>query len=97
MNAVGAFILLLLACGAVMAVFAAGSSQSTTPYVDTFGNTTSGQGNQTQAVITTTAPRLIGGMGIGLILIIAVVVLFLAAIVVWRPHGRAHGHASGRR
>lgn len=97
MNAVGAFLLLLLACGAIVAVFAAGASQPTTPYVDTFGNTTGQQGNQTQTVITTTAPGLIGGLGIGIILILAVVVLFLAAIIVWRPHGRAHGYASGRR
>jgi hypothetical protein len=93
MNLAGAFILLVLIVGSVMAVFAVAASQPTTPYVDTYGNTTSLQSNNTQKMITnTTATPLIGGLGIGAVIIAAVFVLFLASIIVWRPYMQ-----SGRR
>jgi len=97
MNLAGAFVLLLLAFGSIVGIFAAGASQPQTPYVDSFGGTTSAQGNSTQTMIRDTAPPVIGGLGVGILLIFVTVILFLAAIIVWRPHGRAHGYASGRR
>jgi uncharacterized membrane protein len=90
---IGVLILaILMAAGAVLVIVEAGASQST-PYVDTYGNTMSAATNNTQGVIINgTAPA--AGLGGGAVIFLAVLVLFVSSLVVYRA---ATSHGSGGR
>jgi len=80
---IGVLILaILMAAGAVLVIVEAGANQSV-PYVDTYGNTMSAATNNTQGVIINgTSP--VAGLGGGAVIFLAVLVLFIASLLVYK-------------
>ena len=71
---------LLLVGGAIFGIFAIGQATQA-PVTDSFGATQTNQTNQTQGMISNTTAPLMGGAG-GLAVLLAVFVIFIAAVFV---------------
>jgi hypothetical protein len=80
---------------AIFGIFAIAQANQN-PVVDTFGATQTNTTNQTQGLVqNTTAPLM--GMGGGLALIIAVFIIFLAAVFVIKASFGHSSYNTGRR
>jgi hypothetical protein len=84
-----------LVAGSIFAIFAiAGATQA--PITDTFGNVQTNQTNATQSTIgNVTAP--LAGAGGGLMLVLAVFVIFIAAVFVIKASFGSSNYNTGRR
>ena len=90
------FLAIILAAGSVLVLVVAGSSQArTSPFVDTYGNTTSADTNRTAEVITVAAPPLLS-LGTGAVIFLAALVIFVAAMVLYYATKTGGGRYSGR-
>lgn len=93
MNHAGIALALLLAVGAILAIFVVGSANQRTYYQDTYGNTTTEVQNRTMQTVNQSAGP-IGGLGGGAVLFLGFlsVVAAVGILVQYVPNGR-----TGRR
>jgi len=80
---------------AIFGIFAIAQANQD-PIVDTFGATQTNVTNQTQGMITNTTAPLMGGAG-GIAVIIAVFVIFIAAVFVIKASFGHSSYNTGRR
>jgi hypothetical protein len=95
MNIGVAILAVMLAAGSLLVVLEAGAAH-TTPFVDTYGNTTGAATNNTQGIIINgTAP--VAAAGGGAVVFLGVIVLFIAAIGIYAvmPKGNARQSRHG--
>jgi hypothetical protein len=84
----------ILAAGSILGILEAGAAH-TTPFVDTYGNTTTEATNHTQStIIAGTAPVV--AFGTGAVIFLAVLVLFVAAMILYFATRTGGGRYSGR-
>lgn len=86
---------LMLAAASIFAVIAV-ASQNSTPYSDTYGNTTPASSNLTQLTVGNVTPAAMSMAG-GAVVLLAVLCVAVAAIYVASVFSKGNGHGAGRR
>lgn len=86
---------LFIIAAAIFGIFAI-AADTQQPYTDTFGMTQGNTTNHTQGIIQNTTGPLMGGAG-GIALIIAVFIIFIAAVFVMKASFGHSSYNTGRR